>query len=199
MARVLIACEFSGVVRDAFRERGHDAVSCDLLPSVRPGPHIQGDVLKHLNKGWDLLIAHPPCTRLANSGVCWLAKKNLWHELSAAAKFFNAFLEAPVPRIAVENPIMHKHARRLIRRFNFSGQPWQFGDPFRKRTCFWTVGLQPLVSIPGATAEGSVNGKDNTGLHHEAWRYKEMSRGMKRSVTFPGIARAMAEQWGGLL
>ena len=200
MARVLIACEFSGVVRDAFRERGHDAVSCDLLPTVRPGPHIQGDALKHLDKGWDLLIAHPPCTFLANSSVRWLEEISRWGKMDEAAAFFRQFLDAPVPRIAVENPIMHGYGLRAIGRGkDFSVHPWQFGDPFRKSTCFWTVGLPALKTISGTTNKEALNAKDNTRLHHESWRYKGLSRGLRRSVTYSGIARAMAEQWGGLL
>ena len=138
--RVLVACEFSGVVRDAFRARGHDAVSCDLLPSERPGPHIVGDVRNVLHDGWDLLIAHPPCTFLANSGAKHLylgcrrengAAGDRWANLGHAAAFFLAMLEAPIPRIAVENPIMLGHVRRLfdIPAPSQTIQPWQHRSP----------------------------------------------------------------------
>ena len=146
--RVLVACEFSGVVRDAFRARGHDAVSCDLLPSERPGPHIVGDVRAILHDGWDLLIAHPPCTFLANSGAKHLylgcrrengAAGDRWANLGHAAAFFLDMLRAPIPRIAVENPIMLGHVRRLfdIPAPSQTIQPWQFGHPETKATCLW--------------------------------------------------------------
>ena len=108
--RVLVACEYSGRVRDAFLARGHDAVSCDLLPTEVPGPHIQGDVLPVLKESWDLVVAHPPCTRLCNSGVRWLAERDLWDDMREGAAFFLACLNAPAPRVAVENPVMHQRA-----------------------------------------------------------------------------------------
>ena len=149
--RVLVACEFSGVVRDAFRARGHDAVSCDLLPSERPGPHVVGDVRDILHDGWDLLIAHPPCTFLANSGAKHLylgcrrengAAGDRWANLGHAAAFFLDMLRAPIPRIAVENPIMLGHVRRLfdIPAPSQTIQPWQFGHPETKATCLWLKG-----------------------------------------------------------
>lgn len=187
--RVLVACEFSGTVRGAFRARGHDAVSCDLLSSDVPGPHHQGDVTPLLAEPWDLVIAHPPCTRLCNSGVRWLAERDLWDEMREAATFFLACLNANAPKVAVENPVMHGYARAIIGRGpDFSVQPWQFGDNAKKRTCFWTRGLAPLVptsSLDGSTAKAEVHlaspGPDR-------WRL--------RSKTYPGIAAAMAEQWG---
>ena len=124
--------------------RGHDAVSCDLLPTEAPGPHIEGDVTEQLRKPWDLVIAHPLCTRLCNSGVRWLHERDLWSELDEAAGFFRLCLEANAPCVAVENPIMHKYGReRVGRGHDFSVQPWQFGDPDKKRTCFWTRNLPP--------------------------------------------------------
>lgn len=185
--RVLVACEYSGVVRDAFRARGHDAVSCDLLPTEAPGPHVTGDARKLLGDGWDLLIAHPPCTRLCNSGVRWLHERNLWGEMREAATLFLAFLNAPVPRVAVENPVMHRHARETIGRGpDFTIQPWQFGHGEVKRTCFWTRGLPPLVPTE------IVEGRDPR-VHFAspgADRWKE------RSTTLKGVAEAMADQWG---
>lgn len=144
--KILIACEFSGIVSTAFRAAGFNAISCDLLPSEQPGPHITGDVTPLLKQPWDLIIAHPPCTRLCNSGVRWLHERNLWEEMKQSAHFFKSCLEANSPLIAVENPIMHKYAIAIIgRKPNFSIQPWQFGHPETKRTCFHTKGLPPLI------------------------------------------------------
>jgi hypothetical protein len=187
--RVLVACEFSGRVRQAFRDLGHDAWSCDLLPSEDGSAyHVQGDVRAMLREPWDLAIAHPPCTRLCNSGVRWLAERNLWRELEGAIIFFQACLNANAPRVAVENPVMHKYARDWIGPASFTVQPWQFGDDAKKRTCFWTRGLPPLVAtsdLDGSTARAECHlaspGPD---------RWKERSR------TYPGIARALAEQYG---
>ena len=135
--RVLVACEFSGIVRDVFAARGHDAWSCDLLPTERPGNHIQGDVLEILNDGWNLMIAHPPCPRLTNAAVCWLHKRNLWKELDEAAIFFKKFLNAPISKIAVENPIPHKYAvERIGRKYDQLVQPYMFGHPERKATFY---------------------------------------------------------------
>jgi hypothetical protein len=187
--RVLVACEFSGRVRQAFRDLGHDAWSCDLLPSDDGSAyHVQGDVRAMLREPWDLVIAHPPCTRLCNSGVRWLAERNLWRELEGAIIFFQACLNANAPRVAVENPVMHKYARDRIGSASFTVQPWQFGDDAKKRTCFWTRGLPPLVptsDLDGSTARAECHlaspGPDR-------WK--------KRSRTYPGIAKAIASQWG---
>jgi hypothetical protein len=196
--RVLVACEFSGVVRDAFRARGHDAVSCDLLPSERRGPHIVGDVRAILHDGWDLLIAHPPCTFLANSGAKHLylgcrrengAACDRWANLGHAAAFFLAMLRAPIPRIAVENPIMLGHVRRL---FDLPApsqtiQPWAFGHPETKATRLWLRGLPRLV--PTRIVEGRDARVHREPPGPERWR--------NRSRTYLGIAAAMAEQWDG--
>lgn len=188
--KVLVACEFSGAVRRAFRERGHDAWSCDLLPAEDASPyHIQGDALPLLREPWDLVIAHPPCTRLCNSGVRWLHERNLWEDLRDGAGFFLECLNANAPRVAVENPVMHKYARAIIGRGpDFTVQPWQFGDDYKKRTCFWTRGLPALV--PTSTLDGSAAKADchTASPGPDRWR--------QRSVTYPGIAAAMAEQWG---
>jgi hypothetical protein len=189
MARVLIACEYSGRTRQAFRALGHDAWSCDLLPSEDDSPyHIQGDALGLLRQPWDLVIAHPPCTRLCNSGVRWLHERNLWEDMLAGVAFFEACLDANAPRVAVENPVMHKWARHYCGPASFTVQPWQFGDNAKKRTCFWTRGLPPLAptsDLDGSTARAEVHlaspGPD---------RWKERSR------TYPGLAAAMASQWG---
>lgn len=183
---ILVACEFSGVVRDAFRARGHDAVSCDLLPSERPGPHHQGDVLPLLRLRWDMVIAHPPCTRLCNSGVRWLHERNLWAEMDEACRFFIACLSAAVPRVAVENPVMHRYARELIGRPDFAIQPWEHGHPETKRTCWWTRGLPPLR--PSRVVDGRAARVHRTAPGPDRWR--------ERSRTLPGVAAAMADQWG---
>lgn len=187
--RVLVACEYSGRVREAFRALGHDAWSCDLLPSEDDSPHhIQGDALPLLTQGWDLLVAHPPCTRLCNSGVRWLHERNLWAELDKAAAFFRAFLDAPVPRIAVENPVPHRYAlERIGRDYDFTAQPYEHGDPYTKRTAFWLKNLPPLTPTKIMEEREAAVHKMSPGPN----RWKERSR------TYPGIARALAAQWGG--
>lgn len=187
--RVLVACEYSGRVRDAFLARGHDAVSCDLLPTESPGPHIQGDVSDALKQPWDLVVAHPPCTRLCNSGVRWLAERDLWGDMREACAFFLQCLNANAPRVAVENPVMHKYAREIIGRGpDFTVQPWQFGDPAKKRTCFWTRGLPPLQPTSDMTADQAKPDCHYASPGPDRWR--------ERSRTYPGIAAAIAEQWG---
>jgi hypothetical protein len=185
--KILIACEFSGIVRDAFIAKGHDAVSCDLLPTERPGPHIQGDVLEHLDEGWDMMIAHPPCTRLCNSGVCWLEKRNLWDDMRQAALFFKKFLDCKIKRKAIENPIPHKYALQVIgRKYDQILQPWQFGHGETKATCLWLEELPPLM------ATNIVTGREQR-LHRLP---PSKDRAKLRSTTFQGVAAAMAEQWG---
>jgi len=187
--RVLVACEYSGRVRDAFIRRGHDAISCDLLPTDAPGPHVQGDVSPMLCEPWDLVIAHPPCTRLCNSGVRWLHERDLWADMREAAQFFLACLNANAPCVAVENPVMHKHARKIVGRGpDFTVQPWQFGDGAKKRTCFWTRGLEPLQPTSDLTAADAVAECHLASPGPDRWK--------QRSTTYPGIAEAMAEQWG---
>ena len=188
--KVLVACEFSGIVREAFRKRGHDAYSCDLLESELDGPHFQGNVLDYLSKGWewDLIIAHPPCTRLCNSGVMWLERRNLWKEMEWACVFFNNFKHAPFERIAIENPIPHKYAAAKIGHYNQIIQPWMFGHGETKATCLWLKNLPPLEPT------NIVEGREQR-LHRlppSPTRWKERSR------TYQGIADAMAEQWGKL-
>ena len=192
--RVLIACEFSGMVRDAFLARGHDAVSCDLLPSASPGPHIQGDALERLGDGWDLLIAHPPCTYLSNSGVRWLYGGRgrvrdpvRWANMEDGANFFRAMLDAPIPRIAVENPVMHGHAKAIVGRDQSQTiQPWQFGHGETKATCLWLKDLPPLA--PTQIVDGRAPRVHFASPSPDRWK--------ERSVTLSGIAAAMAEQWG---
>ena len=187
--RVLIACEYSGKVRDAFLELGHDAISCDLLPTERPGPHYQGDVFDILEKGWDLMVAHPPCTYLCNSGVTWLHRQEgRWDKMKEGAEFFKRLLNAPIPYIAIENPIMHKYAVDIIgRRQDQVVQPWQFGHGETKATCFWLKNL-PLL-VPTDIVEGRVQR-----LHRLP---PSKDRAKLRSETYQGIANAIAKQWGG--
>ncbi len=180
--KVLVACEFSGIVRDAFIARGHDAWSCDLLPTEKPGPHIQGDVLAILNDGWDLMIAHPPCTHLAVSGSRWF--KDKVKEQAEALEFVRKLLNAPIERIALENPISVISSK--IRKPDQIIQPWQFGHGEVKATCLWLKNLPPLVPtniVDGRTAR----------VHREP---PSPDRWKNRSRTFQGIADAMAEQLG---
>lgn len=196
--RVLVACEFSGIVRDAFLDRGHDAWSCDLLPTENnSNRHIQGDVREVLDMGWDMLIvAHPPCTRLCNSGVRWLSKPpagktldQMWQELREGAELFSDLWNAPVERVCIENPVMHGHAKKLIRNyqdFAQSVQPWQFGHGEVKRTCLWLRGLPPLT--PTDIVDGREARVHRMPPGPDRWR--------ERSRFFTGIATAMAQQWG---
>jgi site-specific DNA-cytosine methylase len=180
--RVLVACEFSGVVRDAFKERGHDAWSCDLLPTETPGKHFQQDVLSILEDGWDLLIAHPPCTHLAVSGARWFKEKQ--EEQKEALLFVRALLDAPIARIALENPVSIISSR--VRKPNQIIQPWQFGHGETKATCLWLKGLPNLV--PTNIVSGREARVHRMPPSPDRWK--------ERSKTFTGIAQAMAAQWG---
>lgn len=180
--KVLVACEFSGIVREAFLSRGHDAWSCDLLPSEKDSArHIQGDVLQYL-EGWDLMIAHPPCTHLAVSGARWFREKQ--KEQRSALDFVTRLLNAPIPKIALENPVSIISSR--IRKPDQIVQPWQFGHGETKATCLWLKGL-PLLK-PTAI----VGGRDDR-IHKMA---PSSNRWRERSRTYLGIAKAMAKQWG---
>ena len=190
MSTWLIACEYSGRVRDAMLARGIDAVSCDLLPTEVDGPHIQGDVTEQLQRRWAGVIAHPPCTRLCNSGVRWLAERDLWDDMRAGAAFFRACLNANADRVAVENPVMHRYALQAVgRRADFTVQPWQFGDPAKKRTCFWTRGLPALVPTSDMTAADARADCHLASPGPDRWK--------ERSRTYQGIAAALAAQYGG--
>jgi site-specific DNA-cytosine methylase len=180
--RVLVACEFSGVVREAFAKKGHDAWSCDLLPTEIPGQHIQGDVLSILNQGWDLMIAHPPCTHLAVSGARWFKDKK--EEQAEAIKFFMVLVKAPIDKICIENPVCIMSTK--WRKPNQIIQPWQFGHGETKTTCLW------LKNLPTLKPTNIVGGRDDR-IHKmppsdDRWKL--------RSITYQGIADAMAEQWG---
>lgn len=196
--RVLVGCETSGIVRRAFAARDHDVWSCDLLPAEDgSNRHIVGDVRDLLSDGWDLLaVMHPPCTRLCNSGVRWLSvpppgktADQMQVELRDGADLFSACWNAPIDRIAVENPVMHRHAKALIRNYQApaqSVQPWQFGHGETKRTCFWLKGLPPLV--PTNIVEGREARVHRMPPSPDRWK--------ERSRFYPGIAAAMADQWG---
>ena len=195
--RILVACEYSGRVREAFRKLGHDAWSCDLLPSDDNSPyHIQGDVLKILDDGWDMMIAHPPCTYLTNAGVSWLHKRpERWEQMKDGAEFFKTLLDAPIPLIAVENPIMHKYAVEIIgRRQDQVVQPWMFGHMERKGTCLWLKGLPKLAHTDNVKEEMLKLPKNKQQRLHYLPPSKD--RWKLRSTTYQGIANAMAEQWG---
>ena len=182
--RVLVACEYSGRVRDAFIKRGHDAMSCDLLPTDAPGPHYQGDVRDILGDGWDLMIAHPPCTHLAVSGARHFAAKKASGVQDEALDFVRLLLDAPIPRIALENPISIISSR--IRKPDQIIQPWQFGHGETKATCLWLKNLTLLR--PTNIVEGR-----NDRIHKMP---PSPNRWKERSRTYEGIAEAMAEQWG---
>jgi len=203
--KVLVACEFSGRVRDAFLRRGHDAWSCDLLPTEVPGPHIQGDILNILNDGWDLMIAHPPCTHLAVSGARWFAQKIKDGRMQQGFDFFMELAEAPIEKIAMENPI--SVISRMYRRPDQIIQPFWFGDSVQKATCLWLKNL-PLLSPTNIVDRGMIyvdpRGNKHGGAHTLRAKKsysplmllpKSEERWKIRSRTFPGIAEAMAEQW----
>ncbi len=194
--RVLIACEFSGRVRDAFIKKGHDAWSCDLLPTESPGPHIEGNVLEVLNDGWDLMIAHPPCTHLACSGAVWFPEKIADGRQQQAIDFFLDLAYANINKICIENPvgIMSTHFRLPDQTI----QPYEYGNPHRKRTCLWLKNL-PLLR-PTKIVEPELitlkNGKTMDRTYACLWSSPD--RGKLRSVTYSGIAEAMASQWGNI-
>lgn len=222
--RILIACEFSGTVRDAFAKMGHDAWSCDLLPTEKPGNHIQGDVLDHLEDGWDLMVAHPPCTYLCSSGLHWNKRVPGRDEKTHEAMLFvlnlmgEGFVHNPIPRIALENPVGRISTE--FRKPDQTIQPWMFGHDASKATCLWLKNLPPLVPTrsveprwvccgqvlpPGVGrfvcpwclgekkprprwANQTDSGQNRLGPSADRWAL--------RSITYQGIADAMASQWG---
>lgn len=183
--RVLVACEYSGAVRDAFLALGHEAMSCDLLPTDAPGPHYQGDVRDVLDYPWDLMIAHPPCTDLSVSGARHFEAKRLDGRQQAGASFFLMLAKADIPRIAIENPVCIMSS--LWRKPDQIIQPWMFGHGETKATCLWLKGLRPLV--PTDLVEGREQRIHRLPPSADRWKI--------RSATFPGIAKAFADQWGG--
>ena len=190
--RVLVACEYSGIVRDAFIRRGHYALSCDLLPTERPGPHYQGDVRDILYDDWDMVIAFPPCTHLAVSGAAWFEEKRKDGRQQEGIDFFMLFTEIKIERVAIENPVgimssIYKPPSQII-------QPWQFGDSYQKTTCLWLKNLPRLkptkIVDPGEFVTYA------SGCRMPKWYAELWGDGKGRSKIFPGIAEAMAEQWG---
>jgi hypothetical protein len=200
--KVLVACEFSGTVRDAFIAHGHDALSCDLLPTEKPGPHYQGNVLDIIGSGWDLLIAHPPCTYLASMGIWWNAKRpERWPLTYDALAFVEALASADIPKIAVENPIgyLNKHWDRFPKGPSQIINPWQFGHEANKPTCLWLKNLPPLFPTK-IVGKGEFYTKAN-GTRMSKWSHitsgtNKQKRAQIASKTFQGIADAMATQWG---
>jgi hypothetical protein len=203
--RVLIACEFSGAVRDAFTKAGHEATSCDLLPNETPGAHYQGSVMDILNDGWDLMIAHPPCTYLTLTGNKWFKPEyaerfpTRHKDREDAVEFFMALANAPIPKIAIENPIGIMSSR--YRKPNQIIQPWEYGHETTKATCLWLKGL-PNLTPTNIVSKGEVV-ISKSGNRMSRWYYETSKitlkgglRAKARSVTFQGIADAMASQWG---
>jgi hypothetical protein len=203
--RVLIACEFSGAVRDAFTKAGHEATSCDLLPNETPGAHYQGSVMDILNDGWDLMIAHPPCTYLTLTGNKWFRPEyaerfpTRHKDREDAVEFFMALANAPIPKIAIENPIGIMSSR--YRKPNQIIQPWEYGHETTKATCLWLKGL-PNLTPTNIVSKGEVV-ISKSGNRMSRWYYETSKitlkgglRAKARSVTFQGIADAMASQWG---
>lgn len=181
--KVLVACEYSGTVRDAFIAKGHDAMSCDLLPTDKPGPHYQGDVRDVLDYPWDLAICHPPCTALSVSGSRHFESKRMDGRQQSGASFFMLFTKISIPRVAIENPVSIMST--LYRKPDQIIQPWQFGHGETKATCLWLKGLPKLQPT------NIVDGRDNR-IHRMP---PSAERGKLRSATYQGIADAMAEQW----
>lgn len=194
--KILIACEFSGTVRDAFIKRGHEAVSCDILPTESLGPHIQDDVLNVLNDGWDMMIAHPPCTYLSVSGIHWNNRGRGWEETNKALEFVKALMNAPIDRICIENPVSIISSR--IRKPDQSIQPYEFGHDASKKTCLWLKGLPKLTPVQ-IIQPRIVKGKKRWGNQTDSGQNKlppSKDRWKVRSKTYSGIADAMAFQWG---
>jgi site-specific DNA-cytosine methylase len=197
--RVLVACEFSGIVREAFKNKGHDAWSCDLLPTEIPGQHIQGDVLEILNDGWDMMIAHPPCTHLAVSGAAWFKQKREDGRQQEGIDFFMKFVDIKCPKVAIENPV--GIMSRIYRKPDQIIQPYEYGEPFSKKTCLWLKGL-PKLTPTNVVEKGEQikykSGKSMPKWYADAFKLPPQERAKIRSKTFQGIANAMADQWGGL-
>jgi len=201
--KVLIACEYSGAVRDAFIKQGHDAMSCDLLPTDVEGPHYQGSVTDILNDGWDLMIAHPPCTYLAVSGNRWLYNKDKsrneerWKNREEGLDFVRTLMNAPIDRIVIENLVSCISSE--IRKPDQIIQPWQFGDEAQKTTCLWLKNL-PKLKPTKIVGKGEMvtykSGNKMPKWYAEAFKLPKAERQKLRSKTFQGIADAMAKQWG---
>ncbi len=190
--KVLVACEFSGIVRDAFKAKGHDAWSCDLLPTEIEGQHIQGGVLKVLNKGWDLMIAHPPCTYLSNAGARFMYPKGVLNQKRLklalkAKKFFISLFDSCIDKICIENPVPTKVIG--LPQYNQIIQPYYFGNMVQKKTCLW------LKNLPRLTYDTPLSKPQSTKIPGNWFNKGGKNRQKKRAVTFQGIADAMADQW----
>jgi len=201
--RVLVACEFSGIVRDAFIARGHDAWSCDIIETERPGNHIKGDVLDYLNENWDMMIAHPPCTFLCTTGNKWMGEKyrerfpTRQHDRKDAIRFFMELIHAPISKIAIENPvgIMSSEYRKPDQYI----QPYQFGHPHSKKTGLWLKNLPKLEPTNTVSKGGRItfaSGRSMPKWYADIGNLPLAERATHRSRTFKGIADAMAAQWG---
>lgn len=182
--KILIACEFSGTVRDAFIAKGHDVISCDLLPTDKPGPHYQGDVMDLLSEEWDMIIAHPPCDHLAVSGSRWFPEKRRDGRQKSAIDFFMLFTDLPCKKVAIENPVSIMST--IYRTPDQYIQPWQYGHGETKKTCLW------LKNLPLLAPTNIVDGRDDR-IHKMP---PSPDRKKLRSYTYQGIANAMADQWG---
>lgn len=210
--KILIACEYSGTVRDAFAAKGHDVTSCDLLPTEAPGKHLIMDNDMHLKdtlykRYWDMVIGHPPCTRLCNSGVLRLYKNGKkingidpakWEDMLQAAIFFNMIYNCPTRKLVIENPVPHHHAQ--LPKYTQTIQPYNFGEDASKRTCLWLRGL-PKLNGTGYYPPRIVDGKKRWSNQTDSGQNKlapSETRGKDRAKTYPGIAEAMANQWGNI-
>jgi hypothetical protein len=196
--KVLIGCEFSGIVQEAFKAKGHDAWSCDLEPIEIPGNHIQDDILNHLDEGWDLAIFHPPCTDKACSGARWFKQKREDGRQQAGIDFFMKLANADIPKIAIENPVGIMSS--IFRTPDQIIQPWMFGEPFQKSTCLWLKNL-PLLVPTNIVDKGEfityASGKKMPKWYADAWKLSKTERAKLRNRTFKGIAKAFASQWSG--
>ena len=191
--KVLVACEFSGIVRDAFAARGHDAWSCDILPTERPGNHFECDVRYVLDFGWDLMIAHPPCTYLCVPGAHYLHKENgRWEKMIVGYEFFMLLHSAHIDKICVENPLPHKYA--CLPKYTQIIQPWMYGEEYSKRTCLWLKELPLLVPTDIKSNHGERYYRKDGSVSNSKWYAHSTAK--ERARTFSGIANAMAEQWG---
>jgi len=197
--RVLVACEESQAVTKEFRAMGHEAYSCDVLETSGDNPewHLQQDVIPLLKQDWDLIIAFPPCTHLASSGAAWFAEKRRDGRQQEGIDFFMLFTNLSAPKVVIENPV--GIMSRVYRKPDQIIQPWWFGDPFEKRTCLWLKGVEPLVATNEVKPEPRseyASGRTMPTWYADAWKLPPAERSKARSKTFPGIAKAMAEQWG---
>jgi hypothetical protein len=194
MMKVLIACEYSGVVRDAFIKRGHEAMSCDLLPTDTPGPHHQGEVSEIIGYGWDMMIAHPPCKYLTIAGAGNYQEAGRAEKREEAIEFFEYLQNADIPKIAIENPIPFNSVQERIGRYHQYVNPFDFGEPIRKRICLWLKGLPPLMSTlsVGVRPDKTYIRKD--GRPYKTY-YHQGKTAKERARFFPCVADAMAEQW----